>query len=205
MIRHILFDLGKVLVPFDRQRSYDRLLPDLSPEKREFVTRRREEFEALVQEPAIALETGRIDLFAFQQYVEGILDVTLLPEEFRRIWCDIFWMNEEIIELGKTLSERYGTWLVSNTSRAHYRWILEKFPRVAFYRDAALSYELGVMKPAEEYYVKALEKFGIDPVHCVIIDDLKENVAGAEAAGIFGIVFSNYAQLVEALKRLGVE
>ena len=41
------------------------------------------------------------------------------------------------------------------------------------------------MKPAEEYYVKALEKFGIDPVHCVIIDDLKENVCWGRGFGDF--------------------
>lgn len=204
MIHHILFDLGQVLMPFDRQRSYDRVLPHLCPDKRELVTERRKDFEALLKESAIALETGRIDFGDFQRQVESVLETSIPPEEFHRIWCDIFWMDKKIVALGESLSERYGTWLVSNTSRVHYQWIIKKFPRVAFYRDAALSYELGVMKPAKEYYEKALEQFGIDPAHCVFIDDLKENVDGAVATGMSGIVFNHCAQLVEALKALGV-
>lgn len=205
MIRHILFDLGKVLVPFDRQRSYARLIPRLSPEKRRFVTENREDFEALVKEPAIALETGRIDLKRFQARIEQTLDVSLNRDEFRRIWCDIFWMDEKTVGLGEALSEWYGTWLVSNTSKAHYEWIIEKFPRVAFYRDAALSYRLGVMKPAKDYYVKALRQFGIQASQAVFIDDRQDNVDGALAAGMRGIVFENYAQLVEDLKKLGID
>jgi putative hydrolase of the HAD superfamily len=205
MIHHMLFDLGQVLVPFDRKRSYHRLLPHLSPEKREFVTLHRNDFEALIEQPAVDLETGRIDFKYFQEQVERVIETSLSTEEFRRIWCDIFWIDEEIVALGEFLSKRYGTWLVSNTSRAHYEWILEKFPRVVFYRDAALSYELGVMKPEKEYYQKALAQFRVDPAHCVFIDDLKENVDGAVAAGMSGIVFTHGAQLVEALKELGVE
>ena len=205
MIDHILFDLGQVLAPFDRGRSYQRLLPFLSPEKRKFVTGQRQAFEALVEDPAIALETGRIDFGDFQRWVEKIIEASIPPEEFRRIWCDIFWMNDDTIALGEDLSERYGTWLVSNTSRAHYEWILEKFPKVAFYRDAALSFELGIMKPAEEYYLKALEQFGIDPAHCVFVDDLQANVDGAVAVGMYGIVFENLTELVKDLRKLGVQ
>ena len=106
--------------------------------------------------------------------------------------------------LGESLSQSYGTWLVSNTSRIHYEYIIGRFPRVPFYKGAALSFDLGVMKPSAAYYEKAIEKFGIDPFQAVFVDDLTENVEGAVRAGITGIVFRNRNQLAQELQRLGV-
>ncbi len=95
-------------------------------------------------------------------------------------------------------------WLASNTSRVHYEYILKMFPQVAFYKGAALSFELGVMKPALAYYRKALAKFGIPPKQAVFIDDLEENVEGAIKAGLMGIVFQDRQQLVKDLRSLGI-
>jgi HAD superfamily hydrolase (TIGR01509 family) len=60
------------------------------------------------------------------------------------------------------------------------------------------------MKPAEEYYEKIIEKFGLDPTRCVFIDDLPENVEAAVQAGMWGIIFTGREQLVERLRELGI-
>ena len=205
MIRNILFDLGKVLVPFDREIGLNRLRPHLPGEMALLLTADPNSFLALFQEPAYELETGRMDFEEFASTMQRILGTSLDRDEFRLMWCDIFWLDERVVELGERLSVRYGTYLASNTSRVHYRWILRRFPRVAFYRDAALSYELGVMKPEPAYYEKAVEQFGIEPSESVFIDDRKENVASAVEAGLRGIRFRNHDQLVNELQQLGVD
>jgi len=205
MIRDILFDLGNVLAPVDWNKAFARLKPHLSPEFARLLQEDVESFRRLFRKPGIELESGRIDLDGFREAVTGILGVTFSPEEFRSIWCDIFRLDENMACLGRHLSARYGTWLASNTSREHYIWILEKFPEVKFYRDAALSFEFGVMKPAVEYYEKAAKKFGIKAQSAVFIDDLAENVDGAIRAGMHGIVFSTKKQLVADLENLGVK
>ncbi|MCA1960054.1 MAG: HAD family phosphatase [Desulfomonile sp.] len=205
MIMDIIFDLGNVLVPFDREIAYRRLRRHLSTPVARWLDQDRAGFEARLKGPATELETGRIGFDEFRRIVCDVLSIDLARDEFERIWCDMFWMDEDMVRLGETLSERYGTWLASNTSRAHYEWIIGRFPRVAFYRDAALSYELGVMKPARLYYEKSLERFGIDRNAAVFIDDLKENVAGARAAGINGILFKGREPLLAELRRLGVD
>lgn len=203
-IHHILFDLGQVLVPFDWDRALQRILPHLSPRMADLLNGDKKAFIELFHEPATELEKGHMDFLEFTEIVSDILGVRLVPEEFRRIWCDIFQPDREMIALGGFLSTHYGTWLVSNTSEAHYRWIVEKFPEVSFYRDAALSFELGVMKPAREYYEQALERFDIDPATAVFIDDLEANVEGAVRSGMIGIVFQGRRELVRQLRDLQV-
>jgi glucose-1-phosphatase len=203
-IQHILFDLGNVLVTVDWDRALGRLLPYLTPALAQLLNEDRKAFVGLIHEPGVALETGRIDFEEFHRQVCVTLDISMGLEQFRFIWCDLFRMDEGMVALGEHLEARYQTWLVSNTSQAHYRWIVEKFPRVVFYRGAALSFELGVMKPDREYYEKALKLFGIRAEHALFIDDLEENVAGAIRCGIQGIVFRGRDRLINELDRAGL-
>lgn len=205
MIRNILFDLGNVLVPVDRAIAYYRLGPFLPPERARLLEEDRAAFDRLFQDPLQALETGRIDFARFRLETTNILGIRVGADEFHRIWCDMFRLDVAMVALGELLSERYATWLASNTSRVHYEWILERFPRIAFYRKAALSYELGVMKPAAAYYERTIALLSIDAAESVFIDDLEENVSGAVRAGMNGILFRGREALVEELRHLGVE
>lgn len=204
-INDLLFDLGQVLVPFDRDMGLNRLRPYLPPHQARLLDEDKAAFLEQFTEPANSLETGEIEFDLFRRVVENILGVRIGGEDFRMIWCDIFRLDNGMVALGESLSRRYGTWLVSNTSRAHYEWIVGKFPQINFYKGSALSFELGVMKPADEYYSKAIERFGIDPARSIFIDDLAENVEGAIRAGMHGIVFTGREALVDGLRELGVE
>lgn len=204
-ISDILFDLGQVLVPFDRGIGLRRLRPHLPPRQIRLLDEDQTAFLEQFDEPAIALEKGEIEFDLFRRVVESILGVRIAREDFRMIWCDIFRLDDAMVDLGESLARRYGTWLVSNTSREHYEWIIGKFPRIVFYKGSALSFELGVMKPADEYYATAVKKFGIDPNRSVFIDDLQANVDGAIRAGMHGIVYTGRDALVDGLRELGVE
>ena len=56
------------------------------------------------------------------------------------------------------------------------------------------SYNVRMKKPDPRIYQHTLEKLGIRPEEAVFIDDLEENVKGAEVVGIKGIVFKNSEQ-----------
>lgn len=203
-VKDILFDLGNVLVPFDWNIAFQRLEPLLPTHFATLLTQDKPAFRNLFHEHSLAMEVGAIDFEGFRRIVSDILHVPLEPYEFRTIWCDIFTMDDDMVALGENLSKRYRTWLVSNTSMAHYQWIVEHFPRVVFYRGAALSFELGVMKPSPVYYEKTMKMFGVDPRSSVFIDDISENVQGAEKFGIRGIQYIGHSKLVAELHRIGV-
>ena len=203
-ILDVLFDLGNVLVRFDWDIALRRLAPYLPADMARLLKRDKQAFKMLFHKAGAALERGEIDFDEFHRIMSDRLAINIEKKQFYRIWCDIFELDEDMASLGEELSKDYGTWLVSNTSEAHYQWIIKRFPRVLFYRDAALSFELGVMKPSEKYYSLLIEKFGIDPVSAVFIDDIQENVEGAIRAGMTGIVFRGQDQLVTELGILGV-
>lgn len=51
------------------------------------------------------------------------------------------------------------------------------------------SAELGVRKPHKAFFEAALARFGVSARDVLFIDDLPENVAGAAACGIEGLIF----------------
>jgi len=205
MIRDIVFDLGNVLLPVNRLGAFKRLIPYLPGDRAHLLRAEPQAFERLFDGPVAELETGRITFDLFQRRVEELLGTQIDAGEFQSIWCDMFSLDEEMARFGKALSTRYRTWLASNTSETHYRYILDRFPQVSFYRAAALSYELGVMKPAKAYFEKALAQFGIKPKSAVFIDDLEVNVRAAIEVGLRGIVFRGYPDLLAELTKLGVK
>jgi putative hydrolase of the HAD superfamily len=204
MIQNVLFDLGNVLVTFDRRRARNRLAPFLPPDKVSLMRTDEAAFSSLFRKAAEDLETGRIDFEQFHLRFQEVMDATIPFDAFRVIYCDMFQPDDRMITLGRALSRSYAAYLVSNTSRVHYEWIVGQFPDVRFYRDAALSFEIGAMKPSPAYYERALSKFGIEPAQSVFIDDLPENVQGATEAGMTGIVFRGIDDLVIRLADMNV-
>ncbi|MFC1834806.1 HAD family hydrolase [Thermodesulfobacteriota bacterium] len=204
MITDIVFDLGNVLVPLDREKSYWGLMPHLPTDMAHLARTDRPAFEKLFLQPARAMESGEADFDEFWERMQKVLGISMDKGPFHQLYCDIFVLDDEMAQLGKHLSESHGTWLASNTSRVHYDWILDRFPRVEFYRDAALSYEIGLMKPASGFYEGAIRQFGINPYTSVFVDDLEENVVGAVNAGLKGIVYRDKAKLLRELEQLGV-
>lgn len=203
-ITDIVFDLGNVLVPFDWNRALTRLRPVLPLRFARMLAHDEKSFRQIFLQHTVELEKGHMEFRTFWRLTTTEIGLNMTLEEFRDVWCDIFDIQESVVSLAKHLSQKYGVWLASNTCREHFEWIQERFPRIDFFRGAALSYELGVMKPSREYYEKALELFGIEPMESVFIDDILDNVEGARRVGMGGIVFREYGELVKALEGLGV-
>jgi len=203
-ISDIIFDLGNVLVPFDWNIALERLTYRLPERFLEMVRRDPQGFKHIFLKGSENLETGRLSFESFWERMCGELGTRLSLEEFRFMWCDIFEADESMIELGWSLAAKYRVWLASNTCSEHYEWIIHRFPRIKFFRKAALSYELGVMKPSLRYYARALQLFNISPYSSLFIDDVQENVEGARAMGMQGVVFIGYKQLTAQLTKYGI-
>lgn len=203
-ITDVIFDLGKVLVPFDWEIAFSRLTGRVPAEVARWITHDRQTFIDRITGPVIDMERGLITFSEFHSLIRDIILLDASIDEFRDIWCDIFWLDEDVVEIGTELAKRYPCWLMSNTNRAHYEWIISRFPSVRFYRQAALSYKLGFMKPERAYYEKALQLFDVNPQRAVFIDDIQENLDGAAVFGIRTIRFENAKSLIRGLNDIGV-
>ncbi len=67
-----------------------------------------------------------------------------------------------------------------------------------------VSYEQGYSKPNKDAYKNFLRKTNLRAEECVFIDDKEENVKGAEKVGMKAVRYTNMINLLEELKRLGI-
>ena len=65
-----------------------------------------------------------------------------------------------------------------------------------------ISGDVGMHKPAPEIFRLAAERIGVPPEECVFVDDLRENVAGAEEVGMTAILHRGADSTVPELERL---
>jgi putative hydrolase of the HAD superfamily len=65
-----------------------------------------------------------------------------------------------------------------------------------------ISGEVGLHKPGPEIFELTLKEIRLPASECVFIDDLKENIAGAEAVGITGILHRGAGSTLPELERL---
>ena len=200
MIKNILFDMGNVLIYFDRNLFMDRLGLDEADKK------------LLTRELFLSLEWVRMDRGSLveAQAVESIC--RRLPERLHDAaeklvshWDEPLIPVPGMYELIRELkSAGYGIYLLSNASlRQHEYW-----PRIEasqFFDGTLISADEGLMKPQPEIYRLILERFGLKAEESFFIDDLPANIEGAFYRNMPGAVFYNdVAKLRQDLRNAGV-
>jgi putative hydrolase of the HAD superfamily len=90
------------------------------------------------------------------------------------------------------------TGLLSNSWGAIYPRHL--FPDL--FDAVVISAEVGMRKPEERIFRLAAEILGLEPAECVFIDDIRDNVAAAQAVGLVGVHHRTATQTKEQLADL---
>jgi FMN phosphatase YigB (HAD superfamily) len=188
--RTLVFDLGKVVIPFDFSKAYGALEAACPYPAYEIAARIRA--TGLDRR----LETGAMGSKEFVQSIIRELEVRLTYPEFLSIWNSIF-LSETLIpdEMLAGLRRRYRLLLLSNTNAMHFESIQANYPILRHFHDFVLSYRVGMVKPDPAIYRHAASLAGCPVEECLFIDDLEENVAGARVAGMQAIQFSSLEQL----------
>jgi len=200
VIRAILLDLGKVIVPFDFSIGYKAIesRTGLPPD----VIRERVRSTGLVPR----FESGLIEPEAFVQQLCEALQMDISYTGFCDIWSSIFSRNtllsEEFIA---SLASRYPLILVSNTNHIHFEMIRQNYPLLGHFKEWVLSYKVQAMKPSPLIYRAAVAAAGCDAADCFFTDDIAEYVTGARQFGIDAVPFRDQAQLVQDLRERGVD
>lgn len=200
MIRHILFDMGNVLIRFDQHYFLQRLgvadedAPLLKREVFRSVEWVRMDRGAMTEQQAKESICARLP--------QGLHDAA---EKLICMWdrpiLEVEGMYELVAEL-KALG--YGVYLLSNASvRQHEYW--PRIPASRFFDGTLISADVKVIKPQPEIYRLCLEKFGLKAEECFFIDDVPANIEGALCCGIAGSVFHDDVKLLrKQLRAAGV-
>ncbi len=199
MIQALVFDFGKVIGFFDHRLTSERLAvhAELSVEAIHghlFGGPLETDYEA-----------GRLSTADFLRQARETCQLRCSEEILATAWADIFWPNNEVIALLPRLRPHYRLLLGSNTNELHSRQFCRQFADVLRYFDAlVLSHEVGARKPSAAFFEHCQRLAGCAAEECLFIDDLPANVAGAQACGWHGIVYTDASALCEQLAALGI-
>jgi len=204
MIKNILFDIGSVLLLFDREATvrefsyYSETIPE-----QEFTAE-----HVFLPELWLGMETGEISPCQYYERFKEISGCRISFRHFSLIWAGYFTDSRPMISLGRTLSRSFMIYFLSNTDPLHIPVLYSRFPDALFFHGQALSYDLGVLKPEPEFFERALAKFALKPSECLFIDDQYQNVQTARDLGMRAIRhFSpeqSRAEIITELERDGI-
>lgn len=185
MIRNIVFDLGGVLVDFDREYFLNAF--NVAEKDKKILMN-----EVFLSKEWSMMDKGTLDEEGAYNRVIKNIPSHLHDKAYDLIfnWEEVVKPIEGINEYINDLKQRgFNIYLLSNTSR---RFLNKYWPTLKVHElfdGEVVSAFVGLIKPQDEIYQHLLNKYNLKAEECVFIDDLPVNICGAEYNGIKGIVF----------------
>jgi beta-phosphoglucomutase len=72
----------------------------------------------------------------------------------------------------------------SNAELENIDFILDRFDLRRYFQVVVNGYQVAHAKPAPDIYLKAAERLGLEPAHCIVFEDSPVGIAAARAAGM---------------------
>lgn len=188
-VKNIIFDLGGVIINIDFQYTF-------------------EAFAKLGDTDILATLKKFKDLKVFERYEAGEFTDPqfrqFLRSEFAKqatdMDIDMAWnallkdIPVQRIRRIQELKEKYNIYLLSNTNHIHIQEVNNILYRSSGIQNLSLlfdkvylSYEMKLSKPHLEIYNFVLQEQQLNPTETVFIDDNKDNILGAQKAGLHTI------------------
>lgn len=195
MTKNLVFDLGNVLVEFKPKDYMKRL--GFSDETIEalfqiiFKDKRWGEFDR---------GTLKIEEYTAALTVEHPEYKHQIEQMFSGDWTANFLKPKpESIKFLKSAASSYRIYILSNVSE----YVLNYVKTLGFWSyvtGGTYSYMVHLLKPEAEIYEAFFKDNNVIPEECLFLDDLPQNIAASEKAGMKGIVFcDNFEDVFKAL------
>lgn len=200
MITTIIFDIGNVLADFTWKEHYERFGYDGAMVERIA--------KATVGNPAWnEYDRGAMKLEdVIQTFINADPEI---EQDIRKVLNNVKTMvrrNDYAIPWIQELkSKGYRTLYLSNFSEKAETECAYALDFIPYLDGGILSYQVKVIKPMPEIYELLIKRYHLVPEECVFLDDTRANLDGADKFGIHTILFSNQAQAIEELRKLGVD
>lgn len=110
--------------------------------------------------------------------------------------------NRQLVAYSQQLRLQYKIGLLSNSSLQGMETFFDYKERRHLFDASLLSAEIGLTKPHPEVFREIANRLGVVPSECVMIDDVDDNCAGADAAGMQAIHYRTNAQTRRELEQL---
>jgi putative hydrolase of the HAD superfamily len=200
-LRAVIFDYGLVLSGPPEPGARARLLEisGLSPEVFDaYYWRYRLDYDRGTLNghsywPTIARDTG---MFFSREQIEALIEQDVL------LWATVDptmleWVNR-VRASGMKIA------ILSNMGEDLLAYMRENFGWLDRFHHLTWSCELNLIKPMAAIYEHTLEKLNVSADEALFLDDRIENVEGARAVGMHGLLFRDAHNLQEVLQREGL-
>jgi putative hydrolase of the HAD superfamily len=145
------------------------------------------------------LDQGSGGVAAYWRAIAGDIGADWDEARVHELWAADFrsWLsvNPGTIEVLADLRAGGTPLALLSNAGADYGSYFRRGPLGDFFSACYVSGELGLLKPNADIYQHVLSDLGVTPAEAVFIDNRAANVAGAEALGITGHVFTEPAGL----------
>jgi 2-haloacid dehalogenase len=198
-INTVVFDLGGVLIDWNPEYLYRKLIPD-EKERRNFLmnvcTR---EWHYLHDKGATFADNARelIEKYPNDPHIQSLIGAW--SNRFDEMFGGPIEGSVEILkELDASGIQLYA---LTNWSAEYFPLSRKRFSFLSLFKDAIVSGEERVAKPDPQIYNILVERTKIDPRRSIYIDDHEENLLPAAALGFTTILFSGPESLRMELSR----
>ncbi|MCT8991454.1 HAD family phosphatase [Chelativorans sp. SCAU2101] len=198
-IRHIVFDIGKVLIHYDPEIPFRRLIPD-AERRRWFLENVCTHEWNLEQDRGRTWEEAEAELLAVHPDEETNI------RAFRRYWHEmVSHAYEDSVEILEGLLDAgHDVTMLTNFAADTFAEARKRFPFLEKPRGVTVSGEIGLIKPDRAIFEHHAAAFSLEPSATLFIDDSPANVAGAKEAGWQAVQFVGADTLRADLARFGL-
>ncbi|MEF2070471.1 HAD family hydrolase [Consotaella aegiceratis] len=198
-IKHVVFDIGGVLIHWDPEIPFRRLIED-EAERRRFL--------AEICSPAWNHEQdrGRSWQDAEAELIAVHPERADLIRAFRKHWMEMipYAYDDSVAILREVIAMGMDVTLLTNWAADTFAEAEKLFDFLAEPRGVSVSGRLKMAKPEPEIFHHHAKAFGLDPQATLFIDDSPKNVEAAIRAGWQAIRHEGPEQLRKELRAAGV-
>ncbi|WP_367715479.1 HAD family phosphatase [Nitratireductor sp. GISD-1A_MAKvit] len=197
-IRHIVFDIGRVLIHYDPEIPYRRIIPD-DEERRWFLETVCTGDWNVEQDRGRGWEEAEALLIAEHPHEEDNI------RAFRRNWHEMVphAYDDSVTLLEKLIDNGHDVTMLTNFAADTFAEARKRFPFLNRPRGVTVSGEVGIIKPDRAIYDIHVESFDLEPGATLFIDDSEKNVEGAKSAGWQAVHFIDAEKLRQDLAAYG--
>jgi 2-haloacid dehalogenase len=198
-IRHIVFDIGKVLIHYDPDLPFSRLIPDAAERKWFFEN-------VCTHDWNVEQDRGRTWEEAEALLIAKFPDQELNIRGFRKHWHEMVPhpYQHSVDHLERFIAEGRDVTLLTNFADDTFDQASEIFPFLKKPRGVTVSARVQLIKPDPAIYDTHTKAFGLDPAKTFFIDDAPANVDAANAYGWNAVLYTGPEKLDADLKHYGL-
>jgi putative hydrolase of the HAD superfamily len=196
-IRALFWDVGGVLLT----NAWDHEERNLAIERFHLD---KDEFESRHKLCVQPFEEGRMGLDEYLQQTVFSRSRTFSPEEFKQYMFSLSKPKPDVLEIARTLRDKYLMGTINNESRELNQYRIATFQLTEYFKIFVSSCFVGLRKPDERIYRLALDLTQMKAEECCFIDDRPVNVEAAAKVGMRAILLQDAGQLKADFENNGV-